>query len=224
MTAPQVVTWSHSALKDFEGCARRHHEVKVLNRHPFVDTTHTIYGKEVHTAIEDYIDKSLPIPEKYIFVKPVVDTLLSKKGRKFAEYEMALTPELKPCKFSDPGRWVRGIADLIIVDDDNLTARVIDWKTGNDRYPDRDQLVLMSLMVFAYFPHVRQVNSALFFVVKGSMIKHKMIREDIDAAWWKYRERVAKLSAAYEHNVWNPTRSPLCGWCPVKSCSFNTKR
>ena len=32
MTAP--VTWSHSGLKDFEGCARRYHAVKVLKLYP----------------------------------------------------------------------------------------------------------------------------------------------------------------------------------------------
>jgi hypothetical protein len=34
---------------------------------------------------------------------------------------------------------------------------------------------------------------------------------------------VSKLSAAFEYNVWNPTQTPLCGWCPVKGCEFNPK-
>ena len=42
-----------------------------------------------------------------------------------------------------------------------------------------------------------------------------------DAAWWAYRERVAKLEAAHANDVWNPSQSPLCGWCPVKTCPFN---
>ena len=223
MTDKQV-TWSHSALKDFEGCAKRYHEVKVLKRFPFTDTKHTIYGKDVHKAIEDYGKHGTPMPEQFSFVLPVVDVLLAKPGRKLFEHEMALTKDLRPCDFKDDDRWVRGIADLLIVDDDNLTARVVDWKTGNDKYPDRDQLVLMSLMVFAHFPHIRAVSSALFFIVKGSMVKHKMSYEDAEAAWWDYRERVAKLEAAHEYDVWNPSQSPLCGWCPVKDCTFNTKR
>jgi len=218
------VTWSHSALKDFEGCAKRYHEVKVLKRFPFTDTKHTIYGKDVHKAIEDYGRDGTPMPPEFMLFKPVVDALLAKPGRKLFEHEMALTKDLRPCDFKDDSRWVRGIADLLIVDDDNLTARVVDWKTGNDKYPDRDQLTLMSLMVFAHFPHIRSVSSALFFIVKGSMVKHKMSREDAEAAWWDYRERVAKLEAAHEFDVWNPSQSPLCGWCPVKDCTFNTKR
>lgn len=219
----EQVTWSHSALKDFEGCARRYHEVKVLKNYPFVETTHTIYGKDVHKAIEDYGRDGTPIPEKYAQFKPVVDAVLNKPGRKLFEHEMGITRDLQPCSFNDPNRWVRGIADLLIIDDDNLSAKVIDWKTGNNKYPDRDQLILMSLMVFAHFPHIRQVKSALFFLVKESMTTHSMLRDEAEEAWWRYRERVAKLEAAHANDVWNPSQSPLCGWCPVATCAFNPK-
>jgi len=216
-----AVTWSHSGLKDFEGCARRYHEVKVLKKYPSGDTVHTIYGKDVHKAIEEYGRDGTPLPEKFAQFKPVVDALLAKPGRKLFEHEMALTKDLKPCGFNDKNRWVRGIADLLIVEDDNLTAWVVDYKTGNDKYPDRDQLILMSLMVFAHFPHIRQVNSALLFVVKDSIVKHKMTREEAEFHWWRYRERVACLAQSLEADVWNPTQTPLCGWCPVKSCEHN---
>jgi len=217
------VTWSHSGLKDFEGCARRYHEVKVLKNYPFQETTHTIYGKDVHKAIEDYGKDSTPIPEKYAQFKPVVDAVLRKSGRKLFEHEMGVTRDLQPCGFNDPNRWVRGIADLLIINDDNLSARVVDWKTGNNRYPDKDQLVLMSLMVFVHFPHIRQVKSALFFLVKETMTTHAMLRGEAEEAWWRYRERVAKLEMSHKNDVWNPTQSPLCGWCPVTTCPFNPK-
>ena len=100
-------------------------------------------------------------------------------------------------------------------------VRIVDYKTGNDKYPDRDQLVLMSLMVFAHFPHIRQVDSALLFVVKETMVKHRMTRDDIESAWWQYRIRMSKLYSAFEHNVWHPSQSPLCGWCPVRTCEFH---
>ena len=217
------VTWSHSALKDFEGCAKRYHEVKVLKKYPFVDNAHTRYGKDVHKAIEDYGKDGTPMPPEFQMFLPVVDALLAKPGRKLFEHEMGIKPDLSPCDFNDEARWVRGIADLLIINDDNLTARVVDWKTGNNKYPDRDQLVLMSLMVFAHFPHIRQVKSALVFLVHDDMVKHAMLRGEAQEEWWKYRERVARLEGAHAHNVWNPTSSPLCGWCPVKGCSFNPK-
>lgn len=217
------VKWSHSSLKDFEGCARRYHEVKVLKKYPTPETEQIKYGKELHKAAEDYVRDGTPIPEQFAFVKPTIDALMTKSGRRYPEFEMALTENLTPCGFKDDAVWVRGIADLLIVDDDNLTAWVVDYKTGNNKYPDVGQLELMSLMVFANFPHIRQVNSALLFVVKETMVKAKMMVEEAPAAWQRYRERVAKLAACHDNDVWNPNQTPLCGWCPVRSCEFNPK-
>lgn len=215
--------WSHSSLKDYEGCARRYHEVKVLKKYPFQETEATIYGNKVHEALELYIRDGKEIPPQYAQFKDVADAMLGKPGRKLAEYEMALTTDLKPTEWKSPDVWVRGIADILIVDDDNLTAWVGDWKTGNNKYPDRDQLVLMSLMVFEHFPHIRKVNSALLFIVKNDMVKMSMTRDQKDDYWWKYRERTARLEASFANDVWNPTRTPLCGWCQVTGCEFNPK-
>ena len=205
--------WSHSSLKDFEGCQRRYHEVKVLKKYPFQETEATRYGNQVHEAIEHYIRDQKPIPPEYEQFQPVVDAMLKKPGRKLAEYEMALRADLTPTNWKAPDVWVRGIADILIVDDENLTAWVGDWKTGNNKYPDRDQLVLMSLMVFQHFPHIRKVNSALLFIVKNDMVKMQMTRDQSEAFWWKYRERTARLESCFENDVWNPNQTPLCGWC-----------
>jgi len=88
--------WSHSSLKDFEGCQRRYHEVKVLKKYPFQETEATRYGNQVHKAIEDYIRDKKPIPPEYAQFQPVVDAMLGKPGRALAEYEMALTVDLRP--------------------------------------------------------------------------------------------------------------------------------
>ena len=42
--------------------------------------------------------------------------LIQIKGKKMCEYEMALNYHKEPCDFKDKNRWVRGIADLVIVD------------------------------------------------------------------------------------------------------------
>ena len=217
------IKWSHSALKDFEGCARRYHEVKVLKKYPFPDTEQIRYGKALHKAAEDYVKDGTPIPEQFAFVQPIIDALLTKPGRRYPELEMALTVDLTPCSFKDEKVWVRGIVDLLIVDDDNLTAWVVDYKTGNNKYPDVSQLELMSLMVFANFPHIRQVNSALLFVVKEDIVKFKMTVDEAPAAWQRYRERVAKLEACHSNDVWHPNQTPLCNYCPVRTCEFNPK-
>ena len=217
------VVWSHSSLKDFEGCARRYHEIKVLKNYKFQETDATRYGTDLHKAAEDYLADGVVLPPQFAFVKDVLDVLDKKPGRKLTEHKMALTETLHPCAWDAPDVWVRGIADLLIIDDENLTAWVVDYKTGNNRYPDREQLVLMSLLVFAHFPHIRQVKSALLFVVKNDMVKHNMSVDETKDEWQRYRERSARISACIDSGVWNPKQTPLCGWCAVKSCEFNPK-
>jgi hypothetical protein len=218
------VKWSHSSLKDYEGCPRRYHEVKVLKNYPFKDTDATLYGKELHTAAELYIKEGTPLPPQFAFIKDTLDALMAKPGRKLCEHQMGVTKDLKPCKFMDKEVWVRGIADLLIIDDENLTARVVDYKSGNNKYPDREQLKLMALMVFAHFPHIRRVSGALLFVVKEDIAKASFMVGEAEEYWWDYRERVARIEQAHETGVWNPKPTPLCGWCPVTTCEHNRKR
>jgi len=219
----KVVSWSHSALKDYEGCPRRYQEVRVLKNYPFQETEATRYGTELHKAAEEYVRDGTPLPGQFEFIKDTLDALLAKPGRKLCEYKMALTQRLEPVDWMDSRVWVRGIADLIIVDDENLTAWIIDYKTGNNKYPDREQLKLMAMMVFKHMPHIRKVKAALLFVVKNDMVKYSMSIDEAEPEWWDYRERVGRIEQAYESGVWNPKPSPLCPWCPVTSCSNHPK-
>jgi len=218
------VKWSHSALKDYEGCPRRYYETKVLKKYPFKDTEATIYGKELHEAAEFYIKNGKPLPPQFEFLKDTLDALNAKPGRKLCEYKMGIRADLTPCDFMDEDVWCRGIADLLIIDDENLTAKVVDYKSGNNKYPDREQLKLMALMVFAHFPHIRRVSGALLFVVKNDIAKASYMVGEAEEYWWDYRERVARIEQAHETGVWNPKPTPLCGWCPCKDCEFNKKR
>jgi ATP-dependent exoDNAse (exonuclease V) beta subunit len=47
---------------------------------------------------------------------------------------------VRPVRFKDDNRWVRGIVDLLIVDNDY--AFIVDYKTGSHKYPDPKQLRL----------------------------------------------------------------------------------
>jgi CRISPR/Cas system-associated exonuclease Cas4 (RecB family) len=217
------VTWSHSSLKDYEGCPRRYHEVKVLKNFPFKDNQATLYGKEFHKAAEDYIKEDKELPPQFEYSRATLDALKKKEGRKLCEYQMALNIQLQPTGWFSEDVWVRGVADLLIVDDDNLTAWVVDYKTGNNKYPDREQLKLMSLMVFAHMPHIRKINSALLFVVKEDFVKHNMTFEQAEPEWWQYRERVARIEQAHATGIWNPRSSGLCPWCPVVTCEYHPK-
>jgi ATP-dependent exoDNAse (exonuclease V) beta subunit len=52
------------------------------------------------------------------------------EGDKLCEYKMGLTKNLEPCDFFSQDVWWRGIADLIVLNEEKETAFVVDYKTG----------------------------------------------------------------------------------------------
>lgn len=212
-------TWSYSSLKQYQNCPKQYYEIKVAQNYEVIPSEQMIYGTEVHKALEDYVKDGKELAVNYLRFKPAVDSLKAIPGTKYAEYEMALYEDLTPCDFSDGKRWVRGIVDLLIVDNDY--AFIVDYKTGSNKYPDPKQLRLMSLMTFAHFPKVNKIKAGLLFVMHGSFITEEYERKDIEASWEKFKGPLTRLEMSYKEDSWPPNPTPLCKYCPVKSCDFN---
>lgn len=218
-----VKPWSFSRIKAFEQCPKKFYHLKVSKDYTEPETDAMRYGTELHLAAEEYVRDGKPIPEKFIFVKDVLDALLKKEGEKLCEYEMGLTENLEPCGFKDENVWYRGIADLIIVNRAENMAWVIDYKTGrNAKYADKGQLELMALAVFKHFPEVETVKAGLLFVVSNNLIKETYKKENEWLMWQKWTADYGRMEKAFEVNVWNPHPSGLCKrHCPVTECPHN---
>jgi hypothetical protein len=220
-----MTQWSYSGLKEFEGCARRYHEVKILKNYPRQETEQTLYGTTLHKHAENYILYNTPLPKDFLFLKPILESLKAMPGTKLCEYQMGLKEDLTPCAFEAKTYWVRGVADIVVLSPDRTTARVYDYKSGSDKYPDTDQLLLMSLMLFQHFPTLQSVSGGLLFVLKGTVSKYKVKRHQAEQLWWRWRERVARIEAARANDKWLPKSGGLCKkYCPVKSCEYNGAR
>jgi CRISPR/Cas system-associated exonuclease Cas4 (RecB family) len=215
-------TWSFSALKEYVNCPKQYQELKVLKRYEKKATEQMLYGTVVHKACEDYVAEGKPLEKNYQRFKPVLDSLVAIPGTKYPEHEMALTADKQPCGFRDDGRWVRGIVDLLIVDGDY--AFIVDYKTGSNRYPDPKQLKLMALMTFAHFPEVNKIKAGLLFVMHESFMDEEYTRDQIPMLWKYFESDLERLNYSYENDVWQANPTPLCGWCPVKSCEFHKER
>ncbi len=212
-------TWSYSSLKEYQNCPKKYYEIRVVKNYISQDTPQIIYGKEVHKALEDYVKSNTSLAKNYERYKELVDNLILIPGEKYCEHEMALTKEKTPCEFKSSDRWVRGICDLLIIDGD--TAFIVDYKTGSNKYPDPKQLKLMALMTFAHFPQINKVKAGLLFLAHNQFIPEEYKRQDIDKYWGQFLGTLLRLDNSYETNTWKPNPTPLCGYCPVKSCDFN---
>lgn len=213
---------SYSSIKDFESCAKKYHEVRILKRFKQGDTQATLYGTEVHKACEEFIRDKKPLPTHFENYLPFVEPFAELSGEFHCELKMAIREDFTPCEFFDKGVWFRGIPDLLIVDREKGTARVVDWKTGkSSRYADTAQLELLAGMVFSHYPEVTKVRGALVFLVANDVVKAEFTRDQYAEIMSKWAGKADQIVQALGHGTWNPRPGPLCKFCPVHDCQHN---
>lgn len=216
-----MTAWSYSSIKTFDQCPKKYYHLKVVKDVKDVQGAEALYGEEAHSAAEHYIKHGTPIPDKYKVMRPAVEALAAFPGEKHAEMRLGVRKLgenlYEPCGFFDGDVWWRGIIDLLILDGE--TAHMIDYKTGkNAKYADMKQLDLMAGAVFVHFPEVQKIKSGLAYVVSNEFPKKTHKREGLSSYLSVFDSQLEQLEGALENGIWNAKTSPLCGWCPVKSC------
>jgi hypothetical protein len=216
----QRVVWAYSKLKTYELCPRKYEAQYVTKSLPYVEGEEQKYGNRFHEAAQKALETDGVLPDEFGYAAETLAAVQRIRGDRYAELKLGADIHLSPTGFFDGNVWVRGVVDFLIVDREKRVAYIGDWKTGKDRYPDKEQLILMSLLVFLKF-EVDIIKAALVFVVKGTMFTATIKREDSLRYWQDYRERVARLQGAHDSNVFNPTQNFTCKkWCGVTTCEF----
>jgi hypothetical protein len=219
--------WSYSSIKAFKTCPKQFYHLKEVK--DYVQDSNTdalMYGKDFHEAAEAYVRDSVALPERFKYTKHHLDTLKTIPGTIYCELEMGLTQELNPCGFGDKDAWYRGIADLVIINEETGIARIVDYKTGkSDKYADPGQLELMALCVFKHFPKITKVKAGLLFTVANSFKKAVFDSSQAHVYWRNWMPLVERLERARETGVWNANPSGLCRrHCPVDICPHHGGR
>jgi hypothetical protein len=205
---------SHSSIKDFQGCARRYQQVRILKRFKSQPTEATTYGNLVHEAIEKFLKDGTELPEHLQRHTEVLEGIRDMPGQRFCEEKLGLRKDFTPCGFFDKDVWFRGIPDLLVVN--NEIAWLADWKTGkSSRYADISQLELMAAMTMAHHPSVLKVKAMLFFLVPGDVIQARYYREQMPDILSRWAGHAAAIEDTVAVDVWNATPSGLCKFCPV---------
>lgn len=215
-----MVAWSYSSIKTFDQCPKKYYHLKVAKDVKDDPGEAAIYGTLVHEAAELFVKDGTPIPEKFAYMRPIVERLAAIEGEKHTELKLGLRKEgdqFIPCDFFDKQVWYRGIVDLVVVN--GTKAFMVDYKTGkNARYADTKQLDLMAGALFAKFPDLHKIKSALVYVVSNEFIPKEHVREKMHMYLSVFDDQLERLDAAEASGVWNPKSGPLCGWCPVVNC------
>jgi hypothetical protein len=216
-----MTAWSYSSLKTFEQCPKKYYHLKVAKDVKDEPGEAADYGTAVHLAAEEYIRDGTPIPDKFAYMRPIVERLAALPGEKHCELKLGVTKAswgYDPCGFFDKEVWYRGIVDLLVIDGER--AWMVDYKTGkNAKYADMKQLDLMAGAIFVKYPQVQKIKSALLYVVSKDLIKKTHHRDGLDGYMSVFEDQLEKLDAAMESGVFNTKSGPLCGWCPVQGCA-----
>lgn len=216
--------WSFSSIKSFDQCPKKYYHLRVAKDFKEDDNKeHLIYGKRFHEAAEKYIRDGESLPEEFNFVKGALDNLNKMPGEKLCEFKMGLKEDLSACGFFDQDVWWRGVADLIILDEEKGEARVLDYKTGKStKYADTSQLELMALAVFKHFNTIKKVKAGLLFVIANQLVKDNYHVDNQEKMWTKWLKDYERMKSSYANDVWNPRPSGLCRkHCVVTSCPHN---
>lgn len=216
--------WSYSALQLFETCPRKFQALRITKEVKDSESEAMRWGNWLHKQFEEYVKASgrFAIPKEIERYRNLLDTIVSLKGEKYAEYQVALTPQLKQTAYFGNDVWTRGKLDVLIID--GTTAVVLDYKTGKPKADDT-QAKLFALYVFALFPHVEEVKSGFVWVGEGVTnpidIKTYRRRDQTDM-WNEFFPRIRMFEDAHETNQWPCRPSGLCKkHCPVTSCQHN---
>ena len=212
--------WSYSSMSLFQQCPKKYYHLRIAKDIKEPTSEQMRYGLMAHKVAEEYIRDGVPIPPQFEYMREPLDRLKATEGDIYCEQKLGLTQDLEPCKFMAKNVWWRGIVDLLVIKGNK--ARIIDYKTGKNTYPDTKQLELLSLAIFKHHPDIQVVKAGLLFVVHPLLVMERYSAEEQDERWKKWIQQSQQLDSAVENDVWNPKQNFTCrSWCPVTSCANN---
>lgn len=212
--------FTFSSLETFINCPLMFYHKYVVKDVKDEPGEAAIYGTNVHAHFENYMNASggYALPKDIVGHKPKLDQLLAKDGIFWCEEKVALGKDLQPCRYDDPDRLWRGNIDFRLVDRDEQSATLVDYKTGKQRikWP---QLGLYALHTFAAFPNINLVNAQFYWTQFSETTKKVWSRDDTREIWLMFVGDLKQYKEAFKTDTWQPRPSGLCrGWCAVKTC------
>lgn len=212
--------WSYSALSAFEQCPLRYKLTRVSKVVTEPETEAIAWGKRVHTALEERIRDSKPLPKLLANYEGIAAKVAATPGEILVEQKVSITASYSPTGFYSKDVWCRGVFDVAVLGASK--AVILDWKTGN-RKDGLDQLKLFAGLTFATYPKINSVDTGFVWLKSNAIDRESFTREQQSDIWSSFLPRVHRLNLAFENDRWPAKPSGLCKkWCPVgaNNCEF----
>lgn len=216
---------SYSFYNSLQNCPHAAYHRYVGKTIPYVQSPEAKWGDEVHQALEKRVRDGEPLPESMAGAAPIAEQFHQYAQHLPVQVEMqlAITQNGRPCAYKDWNNvWFRGKLDCVLLDHAEwpTTAWMVDWKSGNVR-EDPFELECGALLLKATYLSLQTVHAEYVWLKTGT----KGLRYTLDQPRQTFDKLVNLRKEAEDYMAkgdWPKRKTPLCGWCDVKSCEHNT--
>ena len=217
-----VKAWSYSALKVFEDCPYRTY-ISRVKRISEPSSPAADRGSEIHQEAEDWVAGKLEeFPKTLSKFEDDFDELRSLfvDGKVELEGEWGFSMDWKPVGWMGEDTWARIKLDALVQQDDT-SARVIDYKTGKkwgNEIAHSQQGLLYAIGTFFRYPHIEYVQTEFWYIDKGETTKKPYTREQAMTFVPGWHQRAVVMTTAED---FPPTPSKeACRWCSYKKGDY----
>lgn len=214
-----VPVLSFTFLNNFENCPRKAYHMYVVKDLPRMSTTpEQQWGQDVHKAFELRLKTKKPLPDNMTRYEPFAQVVDAAPAIKLIEENLAITSDGSKTEFFGANVWLRGKADVAILDGNNVM--VLDWKTGKPR-EDTFELELFGLMLKCTYPGISNARGAYVWL-KENRVGPTHDLSNFARTFNDVKLRARDIEALPLDRDWPATPNPLCPWCPHFKCEHNS--
>ena len=213
----KIPVLSYSFVSMYKRCPKQAYHTYVVKDIKRVETEAMRYGNEVHSALENAIKTSEPLPEDLAQAQPFLAAL---GPGCHAELQLAMNDNGGPCDYWGTSVLFRGKLDVFKTEGNR--ALIVDWKTGKTR-EDPTELEYHAMLALVHNPDLSSIDGMYVWLKTDKLGKrYKLINKARDLVSETIRLK-KELDACLIEERWPARPTPLCGWCPVSTCQFNLK-
>jgi len=214
----QVRAWSYSALKVYEECPYRTYISRVKGvkepSGPAADR-----GTHIHQLAEDYVNGSIgELPKELEKFEGQFKELreLYADAKVELEGDWGFDLDWKPVGWMEKATWARIKLDAL-VNEDETSARVIDYKTGKkygNEIGHSQQGLLYAIGTFFRYPHIQFVNVEFWYLDQNETTVKSYTREEAMVFAPNWHKRAIAMTTEED---FAPTPSKnSCRWCSFR--------
>jgi hypothetical protein len=212
-TYKPLTAWSYSRYAVYELCPLKFKE-QVLGGAKFEGNAATRRGDKLHKSVASYITGGIALESdcvQFPYVQKLINELRTFDD-KVVEQQWGFTRKWEPTGWFGDGTWFRNILDVAVLYED-MSADVIDWKSGKKYDSNADQMELNALSLFRHFKPATAVTTRMVYFDTGGEDTADFKKSDEPLLLDKWEKKVAPM---FNDTVFNPRPNDKCRFCDFR--------